>query len=87
MRVVGQNFGDFKAMQQARGSAHTVSRITGVEVGRFERLAGSQNVAKIKGVEAAGDAHLPGLRLLDGDLPVSAPAQRAKPHLPLILIR
>ena len=45
-----------------------------------------QHVAEVEGIEAAGDAHLVELVLLDGDAPGAAPGQRAKPDFAVLLV-
>ena len=69
-----------EAVQDARGAAEARPGEAGVEVRSVQGLAGLERVGEIESVEAAGHAHLPVGRLLDGHAPVAAPGQRAEPH-------
>ena len=77
--AAGQNLLAGEAVQHARGRAEAIGGEAAVEGRRVERFAGLQRIGEIEIVEAAGDAHLAIRRLLDGHLPVAAPAQRAEP--------
>ena len=81
-----QNAGELEVVEQARGAAQAVRRVAAVEDGRFERLAGMEDVAEVEGIEAAGDADGVELVLFDGDAPGAAPGQRAKPDFAVVLV-
>src|SRR6185503_1750321 len=61
-------------------------RIAAIKVRGLKRLAALQSITEIKRIHAAGYANLLQLVLFDGDLPRSAPAQRAKPDTSLLLV-
>src|SRR5580698_11583054 len=71
-------------MEQAGSGAESLGGVAGVEGGCVERFAGLQRISEVEGVKAAGDAHLPVGRLLDGDAPVSAPAEGAEPDAAVV---
>src|SRR6202011_4594248 len=66
-------------VQYARGSTHASVGKPGIEGRRLQLFAGFQAVAKVKGIEAAGNTHLLPRRLLHSDAPAAAPAQRSEP--------
>ena len=86
MRGLGEDAGELEAVHETRGAADAVMGESGVEIGRAESLAGLEDVGEVKGIEAASDADLSDLILLDGDLPVSAPTERAEPDVAGVLV-
>ena len=79
--------GNFKAMEQPRCAAKAVSGISAIENGSFEMLAGFQFVAKIEGIETAGDADEIELILFDGEAPGAGPGERAEPDFAVLFSR
>src|SRR5271157_3548323 len=73
-------------MQKARSATKPAGRVPAIENRRLQPFARMQHVAKVEGIEAAGDPYRVHLILLDRDSPRPAPPQRAKPNLAVLLV-
>src|ERR1039458_1211675 len=75
-----QNIGQLIAVHRPRGFAKSGRGESPVEDRGLQSLARAKLIAKIKGIETAGNAHLLHRVLSDGNAPRPAPRQSAEPY-------
>ena len=75
-----------ETVQHARRLAETRVGVAAIEGRGLELFAGLQRIGKVESVVSAGDAHLLVRRLLNGEPPIPAPAERPEPNPAVVLI-